>query len=605
MRTLFAVVAVLHLALPIFAIGQTVADAQKMAVARYPDLSRENSPFHAKFMELFQDAKRTNPALLNDPNWPMAFAEKVSAMLATQAAQPPVSSDAVPKPAELEEIEKAASQGEAGTRGAEAQFKIGEMYRRGDQDLPQSAAKALEWFEKAASQGNANAQSRLANMYNYGDGLPADFDKSVRYIKALEWNQQAAEQGDNIASKLGLGRQYRNPDGFGIIDKAASEGSAEAEFQLGLLYEQGRGVPKSDAKALEWYQKAAALGHATAQCNIASMYQAGKGVPKDEAKATEWYQKAAAKGNARAQFRLGLQYDNGQGVPLNAAKATEWLLKAATKGYPPNALLQNWLQTASKDGRPPVDLFQSEFPTGKAAALFNIAVMYSQTQVVPKNEAKSLWWLHKAGSEGSTVSQRKLGGLYANGKAVQKDWVRAYAWFDLAALTKDHPNQEDRRMRDEIQKQMTPQQLAQAQKLSADLFETISKKSTLAKETVDQAIAAEKKLAQQVPDEAAKEAAESVFTEGRERGIPDCKVVQALKEGLLLNADRIDKRPGFASVIAQDPVLILLTGYPDSVIDGERTSYCIAKYSGTFEYETAIGAKKTIRAFKFVRSGMK
>ncbi len=605
MKTFFAAVAVLHLAFPIFATAQTVADAQRKAVARYPDLARESSPFHAKFMELFQDAKRTSPALLNDPNWPMALAEKVSTMLATQTAQPPVSSAAAPTPAELEEIEKAASRGEAGTRDAEAQFKIGEMYRRGDQGLPQSAAKALEWFEKAAARGNANAQARLANMYNNGDGLPEGFDKSVRYIKALEWNQQAAEQGDNIASQFGLGRQYGNPDGFGIIDKAASEGNAEAQFQLGFLYELGRGVPKSDAKALEWYQKAAAQGHATAQCNIASMYQAGKGVPKDETKATEWYQKAATQGNARAQFKLGLQYDNGQGVPMNAAKATEWLLKAVAKGYPPNALLQNWLQKASKDGRLPREFVQTEFPTGEAAALFNLAVMYDQTQVVPKNEAKSLWWLHKAATEGNPIAQRKLGRLYANGKAVQKDWVRAYAWFDLAALTKDHPNQEDRKMRDEIQKQMTPQQLAQAQKLSAELFETISKKATLTKEAVVQAIAAEKTVAQQVPDETAKEAAQSVFTEGRECGIPDCKVVQALKEGLLLNAERIDKKPGFASVIAQDPIVILLTGYPDSVIDGERTSYCVAKYSGTFEYATVSGAKKTIRAFKFVRAGMK
>ena len=95
------------------------------------------------------------------------------------------------------------------------------------------------------------------------------------------------------------------------------------------------------------------------------------------------------------------------------------------------------------------------------------------------------------------------------------------------------------------------------------------------------------------------------YVEGQECGIPDCKVVQALKDGLLLYAERIDAKPGMASVYAQDPVVILLTGYPDSVVDGEWTTYCVAKYAGTFQYKTTSGATKTVRKFTFVRTGMK
>lgn len=85
---------------------------------------------------------------------------------------------------------------------------------------------------------------------------------------------------------------------------------------------------------------------------------------------------------------------------------------------------------------------------------------------------------------------------------------------------------------------------------------------------------------------------ESDFVEGKESLITGCEVIQALKEGLLLHVN---------TPRGVKPVVILLTGYPGSVIDGDRTKDCIATYSGTFAYATASGTKKTVRTFKFVR----
>ena len=89
----------------------------------------------------------------------------------------------------------------------------------------------------------------------------------------------------------------------------------------------------SDYKAAAvWYEKAALQGDATAQSNIGYLYAQGLGVQKDDAKALYWYQKAADQGNAEGQQNLGLIYEYGYGVPKNQEQAIFWYRKAAEQG---------------------------------------------------------------------------------------------------------------------------------------------------------------------------------------------------------------------------------------------------------------------------------
>ena len=91
-------------------------------------------------------------------------------------------------------------------------------------------------------------------------------------------------------------------------------------------------MPKDLGKAVELYQKAADQGNADAQINLGWLYENGEGVPKDLRKAAELYQKAADQGNASAQDNLGWLYENGQGVPKDLGKARELYQKAADQG---------------------------------------------------------------------------------------------------------------------------------------------------------------------------------------------------------------------------------------------------------------------------------
>ena len=91
-------------------------------------------------------------------------------------------------------------------------------------------------------------------------------------------------------------------------------------------------MPQDYARAAAWYKKAAEQGDAGAQLNLGSMYDNGQGLPQDYAEALAWYKKAAEQGHAKAQFNLGLMYNNGQGVPQDYAKAHMWLNLAGALG---------------------------------------------------------------------------------------------------------------------------------------------------------------------------------------------------------------------------------------------------------------------------------
>lgn len=122
-----------------------------------------------------------------------------------------------------------------------------------------------------------------------------------------------------------------------------ADDEASAQFNLGVIYEEGRGVPKDAIEAAKWYRLAAEQGHAGAQAGLAAMYADGRGVAKDEAEALHWFHKAAEQGHvdalmhlraaaeqgsAVAQDYLAQMYEHGRGVAKDEVEAEKWHRKA-------------------------------------------------------------------------------------------------------------------------------------------------------------------------------------------------------------------------------------------------------------------------------------
>jgi TPR repeat protein len=105
----------------------------------------------------------------------------------------------------------------------------------------------------------------------------------------------------------------------------AQAGNAEAQYRLGVMYAEGRGVAPNDAEAALWFERAAEQGEPMAQYNIGASYAEGSGVHKDMATAAKWFRRAADQGVALAQLNLGLLYANGAGVPQDNVEALKWI----------------------------------------------------------------------------------------------------------------------------------------------------------------------------------------------------------------------------------------------------------------------------------------
>ena len=88
------------------------------------------------------------------------------------------------------------------------------------------------------------------------------------------------------------------------------------------------------AAAVSWFRRAADQGNADAQFNLGSMYATGQGVRRDQKAAVRWYRMAADQGRANAQFNLALIYDNGEGVARDDVAAASWFRRQLIRVTP-------------------------------------------------------------------------------------------------------------------------------------------------------------------------------------------------------------------------------------------------------------------------------
>jgi TPR repeat protein len=112
---------------------------------------------------------------------------------------------------------------------------------------------------------------------------------------------------------------------------------ADAQFVLGRRYDEGD--EPDFQQAMECYRKAAQQGHAAAQFNLGQMYAHGRGVPRDDAAALNWIRKAADGGNAAAQHDLGARCHRASlhvrrvDFSEDRIEAYKWLYLAAAQHY--------------------------------------------------------------------------------------------------------------------------------------------------------------------------------------------------------------------------------------------------------------------------------
>lgn len=134
--------------------------------------------------------------------------------------------------------------------------------------------------------------------------------------------------GSSVYAQSGNASSVRS---ISELKKEATSGDVKAQISLGWLYEYGKGVPRDESKAVNWYRTAADNGSVKAQLLLGCLYEYGA-PNENQAEAAKWFRRAAEQGNAYAQFSVGAEYQYGWGVPQNNAFAAVWYRKAAEQG---------------------------------------------------------------------------------------------------------------------------------------------------------------------------------------------------------------------------------------------------------------------------------
>src|SRR5437588_2119710 len=116
------------------------------------------------------------------------------------------------------------------------------------------------------------------------------------------------------------------------LQQRAESGDAQAQFELGRAYEDGKNVAQDDAKAVEWFRKSADQGNVLAENSLGVMYALGRGVTRDREEALRWYKKAAKQGSAEAIYNVAISHFNGEGTEENIGMACTWMMAAQRKG---------------------------------------------------------------------------------------------------------------------------------------------------------------------------------------------------------------------------------------------------------------------------------
>ncbi len=204
---------------------------------------------------------------------------------------------------------------------ADCEAIIGALYENGH-GVPRDPGEAAKWYRRSAEKGNSFAATHLGLAYERGQGVQKDL------AAAEKWFRQAAEKGSpEGALHLGilLFKGEEAKEAVKWLRRAAAQGLPFADFMLGLAYENGRGVRRSDRSAAKWFELAAEHGEPAAASRLAALYEEGRGVEADLEEAYFWYRVALADANdpSRAQDEKALKRVAAQLTKKQIADADE------------------------------------------------------------------------------------------------------------------------------------------------------------------------------------------------------------------------------------------------------------------------------------------
>ena len=362
--------------------------------------------------------------------------------------------------------------------------KLADYYYEGSHGFPQDYEKAADYYSVIINPdidttgwfAKANTIKELTPLYSMDiDSALMEMDTAIVEIfeaENLPINLEdyadcdfyiEAQRGD-VEAQLKLGKMllegdpaldYQTDKDLAVIwlEKAARQGSVEAQYLLGECYE---GIPHSrqeiydeesgeyiieeyedteflenQRKSFEWYLKAAQNGHAQAQLKVAQHYEY-----ENDEQAIMWYRRAAEAGLAEAQYELANHYLEDEHGAYDYSQAVAWLQKAAAQNnldaY--ESLADCYLNGngVNQDVTQAIYWLEKAAYGGRESVANTLGYMYSEGDMIPQDYNKAVYWYY-IGANSLNESKNSLGECYRDGKGVARDYKKAVYWFRSAA----------------------------------------------------------------------------------------------------------------------------------------------------------------------------
>lgn len=238
----------------------------------------------------------------------------------------------------------------------------------------------------------------------------------------------------------------------------AEDGNPEAQYNIGLMYEHGRGVEENVEEAYYWYTSAATnpflegipvskareqarnrLGDMLSYAGYATKTATGIGENNQKLyieEATYWYELAAEDGVISAQYHLGLHAALGRGMEQDYPTALKWYLRAAQQGHP--------------------------------EAQNNLATLYADGLGTKTNAEEAVYWYREASKRENITAQYNLGVMHIRGEGVSQSYVSGYMW---AYLAKEEEHSGSEKLIKQLEEFMTPEDISKAKVLAEECRE--------------------------------------------------------------------------------------------------------------------------------------
>ncbi len=182
-----------------------------------------------------------------------------------------------------------------------AQYSLGRLYESG-QGVQQDLTEAAGWYVRAADLGHPKASMKLAYLFrDGGPGLKPDGRLAVSYFEKAGTASALNEIGLMYLKGTAVTRNAKIAHDW--FEKAAAQGSVEAEYNLGLLFQAGYTGQPDYLQALGHFQTAANAKDGPSMLALGQLYAEGKGVPKDLVQAHTWFDLATANGTPEGATR--------------------------------------------------------------------------------------------------------------------------------------------------------------------------------------------------------------------------------------------------------------------------------------------------------------